>query len=143
MDHHCPWINNCVGYYNQKPFLLFCFYATITLAYGGSINVITYNDLLFGQYLDDYVTWVMGVMALGLTLQWMGFIFVLVVFFDQVVVIFNRLRLIDKLNLDLEKLKDGAVLKNAKVNWLRTFHTDKFSLTCFLPLISTHKIYFE
>ena len=33
MDHHCPWINNCVGHRNTKYFVQFCLYTCISASY--------------------------------------------------------------------------------------------------------------
>lgn len=52
MDHHCPYINNCVGYGNQAHFIWFLIFAVIGCLHAA---IILSCALYAGVYRDYYV----------------------------------------------------------------------------------------
>jgi len=52
MDHHCPWINNCVGEWNQKYFLQFLFYVGLLSTYAVVLVIISWLQECNDCYKD-------------------------------------------------------------------------------------------
>ncbi len=77
MDHHCPWVNNCVGHFNYGYFVRFLFFVDLACSYHLAMvtrrvldetsssywNAVSAVELVF--IMLNYVTCVPVILAVG------------------------------------------------------------------------------
>ncbi|CAF2622536.1 unnamed protein product [Rotaria sp. Silwood2] len=115
LDHHCPWINNCVGEFNQKYFILFLFYIGVTSIY--VLAFVIWSLIVFSQKNDSLI-----VHSIIICVESCLFgLFVITIFVDQVQTILNDRSLIDTLKLDDNSRMASQILPPTKVLLRKVF----------------------
>ena len=135
MDHHCPWVDNCIGFYNKKFFMQLIFYFFLT-SFCFCINYIPYSIEIIKTIINSYEKG-------DLNFIYKNFLIILnnIILLGFSILSFNFLKFHIKLissNLTTIETLDKELMKNKKydmgfnINFKQVFGDNK--LLWFLPL---------
>lgn len=130
MDHHCPWVNNCVGENNQKYFVLFTFYIASISVHALFLAVNQFISCINKEWKDcsSYSPPATVVFLLFLVFEALLFaIFTAVMFGSQMQAILS-----DETGIEQLKKEEARWVKKSKWTSIQTVF-GRFSIGWFSP----------
>lgn len=113
MDHHCPWVNNCVGEKNQRFFVLFTMYIALISAHALGLSGMHFFTCIKSQWNEcsNFSPGVSVLLLIFLCLEAILFLtFTAVMFGTQIHSICND-------ETEIERLKNEKPTWERRVRW--------------------------
>lgn len=131
MDHHCPWVNNCVGENNQKFFVLFTFYIATLSVHSLVLVILQFISCVHSEWSECSGSF--SPPATVILLLFLGFEALLFAIFTSIM-LGTQLNAIWNDETGIEQLKKEEARWIRKSRW-KSFHAvfGLFSIQWFSP----------